>query len=150
MTTCVALTAWSFPRDWADVMSRGAPSVFSKHSTRDARCDIHAVIRRLLKPRARRDSLALREVNTVLGNPTRKRGLRPIFLAYASGYQVFKQHQFVLTALASEYCSTRRSVLSAHTVMRPDGTRRHFLCTSPISRHTVCDQRKFEQSRRIH
>jgi len=36
---------------------------------------------------------------TLLGNPTRKRGLRRIFLAYASGYQVFKQHQFVLAAL---------------------------------------------------
>jgi len=36
---------------------------------------------------------------TVLGNPTRKRGIRRIFLAYASGYQVFKQHQFVLAAL---------------------------------------------------
>ena len=35
----------------------------------------------------------------LVGNPTRKRGLRPIFLAYASGYQVFKQHQFVLAAL---------------------------------------------------
>jgi len=29
----------------------------------------------------------------------RKRGIRRIFLAYASGYQVFKQHQFVLAAL---------------------------------------------------
>ena len=36
---------------------------------------------------------------TLLGNPTRKRGIRCIFLAYASGYQVFKQHQFVLAAL---------------------------------------------------
>ena len=36
---------------------------------------------------------------TLLGNPTRKRGIRFIFLAYASGYQVFKQHQFVLAAL---------------------------------------------------
>jgi len=36
----------------------------------------------------------------LLGNPTRKRGIRCIFLAYASGYQVFKQHQFVLAALA--------------------------------------------------
>jgi len=36
---------------------------------------------------------------TLLGNPTRKRGFRPSFLAYASGYQVFKQHQFVLAAL---------------------------------------------------
>ena len=29
---------------------------------------------------------------TLLGNPTRKRGLKRIFLAYASGYQVFKQY----------------------------------------------------------
>ena len=36
---------------------------------------------------------------TLLGNPTRKRGIRRIFLAYASGYQVFKQHQFVPAAL---------------------------------------------------
>jgi len=32
---------------------------------------------------------------TLLGNPSRKPGLRCIFLAYASGYQVFKQHYFV-------------------------------------------------------
>jgi len=38
---------------------------------------------------------------TLLGNPTRKRGIKRIFLAYASGYQVFKPHQFVLAALAS-------------------------------------------------
>jgi len=37
---------------------------------------------------------------TLLGNPTRKRGLKRIFLAYASGYQVSNQHQFVITALA--------------------------------------------------
>jgi len=37
---------------------------------------------------------------TLLGNPTRKRGIRRILLAYASGYQDFKQHQFVLAALA--------------------------------------------------
>jgi len=36
---------------------------------------------------------------TLLGNPTRKRGIGCIFLAYASGYQVFEQHQFVLAAL---------------------------------------------------
>jgi len=36
---------------------------------------------------------------TLLGNPTRKRGIRCIFLAYASGYQVFKQHHFVPAAL---------------------------------------------------
>jgi len=35
----------------------------------------------------------------LVGNPARKRGLRRIFLAYASGYQVFKQHQFVIAAL---------------------------------------------------
>jgi len=34
----------------------------------------------------------------LLGNPTRKRGLRRIFLAYASGYQVFKQRHFVPAA----------------------------------------------------
>jgi len=38
---------------------------------------------------------------TLLGNPMRKRGLRQIFLAYASGYNVFKQHQFVLAALVT-------------------------------------------------
>ena len=37
----------------------------------------------------------------LLGNPTRKRGLRRIFLAYASGYQVLKQHHFVPAALVS-------------------------------------------------
>ena len=36
---------------------------------------------------------------TLLGNPTRKRGLRHIFLAYASGYQVLKQYHFVPAAL---------------------------------------------------
>ena len=36
---------------------------------------------------------------TLLGNPTRKRGIMRMFLAYASGHQVFKQ-QFVLAALA--------------------------------------------------
>ena len=38
---------------------------------------------------------------TLLGNPTRKRGIRRIFLAYASGYQVSKQHSFVLAALVA-------------------------------------------------
>jgi len=37
----------------------------------------------------------------LLGNPTRKRGLRRIFLAYASGYQVLQQHHFVPAALVS-------------------------------------------------
>jgi len=32
----------------------------------------------------------------------RKRGIRHIFLAYASGYQVFKQHQFILAAIAKK------------------------------------------------
>ena len=38
---------------------------------------------------------------TLLANPTRKRVVRRIFFAYASGYQVFKQPQFVLAALAT-------------------------------------------------
>jgi len=38
---------------------------------------------------------------TMLGNPTRKRGIRRIFLAYASGYHVSKQHHFVLAALVT-------------------------------------------------
>ena len=37
----------------------------------------------------------------LLGNPTRRQGIWRIFFAYASGYQVFKQHQFVLAALGS-------------------------------------------------
>jgi len=40
---------------------------------------------------------------TSLGNPTRKRGLLNIFLAYESGHHVFKQHQFVLAALKSAH-----------------------------------------------
>ena len=38
---------------------------------------------------------------TLLGNPTRKQGLRRMFLAYASGYQVFKQHHFDPAALVA-------------------------------------------------
>ena len=40
---------------------------------------------------------------TLLGNPTRKRGLRRIFLAYVSGYHVFKQHQIVVAALMTHF-----------------------------------------------
>jgi len=43
---------------------------------------------------------------TLLGNPTRKRGIWCIFLAYASGYQIFKQHPFVLAALAKPASQT--------------------------------------------
>jgi len=39
---------------------------------------------------------------TLLGNPTRKRVLRRILLAYASGYPVFKQHQCGPAALENK------------------------------------------------
>jgi len=48
---------------------------------------------------------------TVLGSPTRKLGIRRIFLAYASGYQIFKQHQFVLAALVASALENGTSVI---------------------------------------
>ena len=57
---------------------------------------------------------------TLPGNPTRKRGLKRIFLAYASGYQVFKQHHFVPAALVLCQFAVIRTIRSGLVAVAAD------------------------------
>jgi hypothetical protein len=43
---------------------------------------------------------------TLLGNPTRKRGIYGKFLDYAPGYDFFKQDYSMLTALVSKFVTS--------------------------------------------